>query len=144
MKYFFSRIFSSFLILILFSSWKSNLGKETTIQGIVLTERNESNWSLKDNNIVIIIKHDTYHNEIHQLRLQVNQSSFPFKFNLTNIKEIKTSDIYLLTLLIFGYTHRLLWEGSLFRQRLIVNHINSVTFIVKDVCKLDFNNNLCF
>jgi len=76
--------------------------------------------------------------------MKINQTSFPFNFNLTNIKEIKTTGIYLLTLLIFGYTHRLLWEGSLFRYHLTVNQINSVTFIVKDVCKLDFNNDLCF
>jgi hypothetical protein len=79
------------------------------------------------------------------LKLKINQASFPFYFNLTNIKEIKKTGIYLLTLLIFSYTHRLLWEGSLIRYHLIVNQINSVTFIVKDVCKLDFNNDrVCF
>jgi len=75
--------------------------------------------------------------------LKINQTSFPFNFNLTNIKEIKTTGIYLLTLLIFDYTHRLLWESNLFRQNLTADYINSVTFIVKDVCKLDFNNDLC-
>jgi hypothetical protein len=76
--------------------------------------------------------------------LKINQASFPFYFNLTNIKEIKKTGIYLLILLIFGYTHRLLWEGTLFRQHLTANHTNSVTFIVKDVCKLDFNNDRFF
>lgn len=97
---------------------------------------------LKDNNVVIIIKNDAYHNDIHHLKLKVNQTSFPIKFKLTNIKQIKNTGIYLLSLLIFGFNHRLLWEGVLFRQHLIANRVNYNTFIVKDVCKLDFNNNL--
>jgi len=38
-----------------------------------------------------------------------------------------------MSLLIFGYTYRLLWEGVLFRQNLVVNRINSISFMVKDM-----------
>lgn len=109
--------------------------EQTSINGIVLSEKNQSTWSLQDNNFVLIIKNDTYHNEIYHLKLTVNQESFPLQFNLTNIKEIQNTGIYLLSLLIFDYTHQLLWEGILVRQHLIANHSNSITFIVQDVCK---------
>ncbi len=54
---------------------------------------------------------------------------------MKNLTEIKNNDDYLLTLLIFGKSHRLLWEGALFRQYLTANQTNSITFIVQDVCK---------
>jgi hypothetical protein len=85
--------------------------------------------------------YETYHNDIHHLKLKVNQISSPFKFNLTNIKGIKTNEIYLLSLLIFSSNYRLQWERNLFRQHLTINRINSIRFLFKDVCKLYFNNN---
>jgi len=72
---------------------------------------------------------------VHHLKLNVHQTSFPIKFNIVNINEIKRTGDHLLSLLIFGYPHHLLWEGTLFRQHLIVNQPNSITFIVKDVCE---------
>jgi hypothetical protein len=73
--------------------------------------------------------------DIYHFKLKINEINFPFRFNLTNIKQIKTNGIYLLSLLIFGYSHRLIWEGILFQQYLMINHTNSITFILKDVCK---------
>ncbi len=84
---------------------------------------------------MLIIKHDTNHNDIHHLRLNLNQSSFPFRFTLNNLTKITRSTNYLLSLLIFGYPHRLLWEGILFRHALTANSKNSVEFTVEDVCK---------
>jgi hypothetical protein len=83
----------------------------------------------------LIIKNGRNHDDIYHLQLKIDQGSFPIRFNLINIKEIKTTGIHLLTLLIFGLTHRLLWEGVVLRQNLIINSVNHITFIVKDVCK---------
>ena len=84
---------------------------------------------------MLIIKHDTNHNDIHHLRLNLNQSSFPFHFTINNLTKITQSTNYLLSLLIFGYPRRLLWEGDLFRHALTANSKNSIEFTVQDVCK---------
>jgi hypothetical protein len=100
-----------------------------------MSEKNESTRSLQNNNIVIIIKNDVNHDDVHYLQLKTDQISFPIRFNMTNINGIKTSGHHLLSLLIFGLAHRLMWEGILFRQNLVVNRTNFVNFTVKDVCK---------
>jgi hypothetical protein len=82
-----------------------------------------------------MIKQDTNHDDVHNLRLNVRQSSFPFNFIIRNITGVKHTGVYLLSLMIFGYTHRLLWECVLFRQHLAINQMNLVTFTVHDVCK---------
>jgi hypothetical protein len=110
-------------------------GNQTSINGLVLLENNQSTPSLVNNNLILIIKNDGNHDDIYHLQLKLGQNSFPLRFNFVNIKQIKTNGIHLLTLLIFGFTHRLLWEGILFRQYLFVNHVNNITFIVRDVCK---------
>jgi hypothetical protein len=114
-------------------------GYETSINGVVLSDKNQSTPSLENDNLILIIKNDENHDDIHHLTLKIDQTSFPIRFNMTNIKEIKKTGIHVLTLLIFGFTHRLLWEGVLLRENLVVNQANYVTFIVKDVCKLYFN-----
>lgn len=81
-----------------------------------------------------MIKNDRSHNDVFNLQVRIVQDSFPFPFNLTNIREIQATGDYLLTLLIFGYPHRLLWEGALFRQNLAVNHSNQINFVLNDVC----------
>ena len=106
----------------------------TSIEGIVKSRGDEATWSLQNANLILIIKRDTNHSDLH-LKLNLNQSSFPFHFILRNLNEIKRTDNYLLSLLIFGYLHRLLWEGMLLRQRLAVDSTNAVTFIVQAVCK---------
>jgi hypothetical protein len=88
-----------------------------------------------NNNLVLIIKNDTNQNDIHSLQLKMNQDSFPIRFNFENIDYIKKDGTYLIALLVFGFTHRLLWEGIMFQQNLFVNHVNNITFIVRDVCK---------
>ncbi len=108
---------------------------QTSINGLVLLQINESTAPLINNNLILMIKNAVNHDDIHHLKLKIDQNSFPFRFNLTNIEQIKSDGFHLLTLLIFGFTHRLLWEGIIFRQYLFVNHINNITFIVKDVCK---------
>ncbi len=100
-----------------------------------MSVKNESIRSLQNNKIVVIIKNDTNHDDIHHFKLNIDQISFPIQFNLTNIKGIKGTGPHLLSLLIFGFTHRLLWEGTLFRQNLTVDRMNFVDFTVKDVCK---------
>ena len=77
----------------------------------------------------------TYHTEFYHFKLKLNHTNFSLKFTLADTVEIKRNGIYLISLLIFGLTHRLLWENTIFRQYLSVNHTNSLTFIVKDVCK---------
>jgi hypothetical protein len=99
-------------------------------------EKNQSTQSLINNNLVLIIRTDVNDDDdIHHLQIKLEQNSFPIQFTFTNIKQIKTNGIYFLRLLIFGFTHRLLWEGILFQQYLFVNHVNNITFIVRDVCK---------
>jgi hypothetical protein len=120
---------------------------QTSINGVVLSEKNQWTSSLSNDNLVLIIKNDGNYDDIYHLRLKMGQDSFPIRFNITDVKEIKHTGNHLLTLLIYGLTHRLLWEGVLFRQNLIVNRTNHITFIVKDVCKWDFNiviYRLCF
>jgi len=114
-------------------------GYQTAIVGVVLPEKNQSIASLVNNSLVLIVKNDGNHDDIHQLQLKIDQSSFPIHFNITNIKEITNTGTHLLTLLIFGFTHRLLWESVLVQQSLIVNQANHITFIVKDVCKWYLN-----
>ena len=102
---------------------------------VVLSERNEPTPSLVDTNLVLMIKNDANHNDVHHVQLRHGQDSFPLHFNLTNVKEIQATGEHLLTVLIFGYTHRLLWEGILFRQHLLANQQNHITFHVQDVCE---------
>jgi hypothetical protein len=90
---------------------------------------------LQNNNLVLIIKDDRNHDDVHHMKLNVNQNSFPIKFYIANIEEITNNGSHLMIVLIFGYTHRLLWEGILSRQYLVWNHVNSIIFIVRDVCK---------
>ena len=82
-----------------------------------------------------MIKNDTNHEDVHHLQLKHGQESFPLHLNLTNVREIHADGDYLLTVLLFGYTHRLLWEGILFRQHLSANQANHITFHVQDVCE---------
>lgn len=98
----------------------------------------------KKNNLVLIIKNDENHDDVHYLKLSVNQISFPINFNLTNMDKITNSGPHLMTLLIFGFTHRLLWEASFSRQNLIINHVNPITFVIKDVCECYFKINHMF
>ena len=90
---------------------------------------------LANTNLVLIIKNDANHSDVHHLQLKHDQNAFPIRFNLTNVNEIGVSGNHLLTLLIFGYTHRLLWEGALFRKCLSVNQLNRIVFHVEDVCE---------
>ena len=93
---------------------------------------------MTDGNIVVIIKNDANHDDFHHLKLQANQTNFPLRFRLTNIQELRSDGTYLISLLIFGLTNRLLWEATIFRQHLKVNDDNFISFIVKDVCKRYF------
>lgn len=72
--------------------------------------------------------------EMHQFRLDLYQSYFPFTFITEHLHKINKTDNYLLVLLIFGYPHYLLWE-SVVTAQLIINQTNNVTFDMKDVCK---------
>ncbi|CAF1318351.1 unnamed protein product [Rotaria sp. Silwood1] len=110
--------------------------ESTSINGIIKSYQNESTWLLMNTTLVLIIKHDINHTDVHHLKLNLSQSSFPINFTMKNLTEIKHSDEYLLSLLIFGYPHRLLWESILFRQYLIINTKNFLTFIVQDVSNL--------
>jgi hypothetical protein len=110
-------------------------GDQTSVNGIALSEKNQSTSSLVNCHLVLIIKNDDNHDDIYYRRLGIPQDSFPIRFDITDVKEITHTGNHLLTLLIFGFTHKLLWEGVSFRQNLIVNRANDITFIVKDVCK---------
>jgi hypothetical protein len=111
------------------------LGEDTEINGTVISYHNESTSPLQNANLVLIIKQEKNHDDIHHLQLNMDQSSFPIHFSMKNLAEIKHNGNYLLTLLIFGKPHRLLWESALVQQYLKVNQINLITFIVHDVCK---------
>ena len=92
-------------------------GEKTSINGSVYSRENQQTWSLENSTLVLIIKHDMNHTDIHHIKLNVNQSTFPIHFRINNLHQIKSEDDYLLTLLIFGYPHRLLWESSLPRPK---------------------------
>ena len=113
-------------------------GHSTSIDGTIHSRGNEATWPLQNANLVLMIKLDANHSDVHHLKLNLTQSSFPIRFMLRNVDEIKHTDDYLLSLLIFAYPHRLLWEGVLFRQHLIVETTNSINFTVQDVCKKSF------
>ncbi|CAF0736883.1 unnamed protein product [Rotaria sordida] len=127
-------IFLSGLILLHIGSFIN--GESTSIDGIIRSYQNESTWFLKNGTIVLIIKRDANHTDVRHLRLNLSPSSFPINFTMKNLTEIKHSGDYLLSLLIFGYPHRLLWESVLFRQYLKTNTKNFLTFIVQDVSNL--------
>lgn len=120
---------------VLFYTIQDLIGQVTSIAATIFSERNESTPSLANTTVVLIIKNDANHSDVHHLQLKHDQNTFPIRFNLTDVKEIRVSGAHLLTLLIFGYTHRLLWEGALFRQHLSVNQLNNIVFHVEDVCK---------
>lgn len=132
-------------IVLIFSEYRTsesvfNLqGHETSIYGWVFSKNNQSTSSLKKMNLFLIIKNDRNHNEMYHFQEQIVQDSFPLSFNWTEIKQIQMTEKYLFTVLIFGYPHRLLWEGIVFRQNLIVNQTNRINFIVDDVCKKYFS-----
>ena len=92
--------------------------------------------------LFLMIKSDRNHNEVYHFQERIVQDSFPLSFNWTKIKQIQMTENYLLTVLIFGYLHRLLWEGTLFRKRLTLNQTNRINFFVDDVCKVDFSVSL--
>ena len=110
-------------------------GRTTSINGIVNSRDNEQTWSLENANLVLMIKDDLNHNIIHHFKLNVTQSIFPIHFQLTDLHEIQHTNEYLVSLLIFAYPHRLLWESTLARQRLTANRTNSINFVVGDVCE---------
>ena len=101
-------------------------------------ESDESSSSLIDSNIFVIIKNDTEHDEFHHLKFRASQTNFPLRFKSTDIEELQNNGVYLVSLVIFGSTHQLLWEATIFRQHLKVNDDNFISFIVKDVCKRYF------
>jgi hypothetical protein len=108
---------------------------KTSINGTVVSENNLSIRPLENINLVLIIKDDKNHDDIHQMKININQNTFPIKFHISNIKEITKNGSHLMTILIFGHTHRLLWEGILSRHYLVWNHMNLINFTVRDVCK---------
>ena len=100
-----------------------------------MAAKNESTRLLKGGNMFLVIQNDGNQNEMHHLQFKIGRSSFPINFTASKINEIKSTGFYLLSLLVFGNPHRLLWEKTLFRQHLVADQTNSITFIVNDVCK---------
>ena len=103
--------------------------------GIVTAKNNQLTWSLARANLALILKHDENREEVHQLRLTIHQASFPLTFNFSLTNKIEHDAYYLISLLIFGFPHHLLWECASFRQHLKVNKMNHINFTVMDVCE---------
>jgi len=106
----------------------------TTIKGTVYAKNTQLKLSLAGTNLALILKNRDRQEEVYQLRLTIQHGTFPFTFTFDKLDKIQTG-IYLLSLLIFGYPHRLLWECTFFQQELIVNEINIIIFWVTDVCE---------
>ena len=70
-------------------------GEPTSISGTVNSRDNEQTWSLENGNLVLMIKHDLNHNNVHHFKLNVTQSTFPFHFQLTNLHDVNMSPIIL-------------------------------------------------
>ena len=78
-----------------------------------MSENNELIRSLQNSNIVVIIKNDTNHDDVHHFELNIDQITFPIQFNITNIKGIKGTGPHLLSLLIFWlYTSIIMGRNS--------------------------------
>ena len=95
---------------------------------------NQLTWSLDGTNLILIVS-NAKHQEMHQLRLSIDQASFPFTFKVPLGREIQEDAYYLMALLVFGFPHRLLWECVLFQQYIRVHQVNDINFTVMDVCK---------
>jgi hypothetical protein len=111
------------------------LDRSTIIFGTVRAKNNQLTWSLAGTNLALIIVNQQNQEEVHQIRLGIKQNSFPFNFTTEKINEIKSDGIYHLSLLIFGYPHRLLWEAAYVEIQIKVNIVNYIIFVVMDVCK---------
>lgn len=95
---------------------------------------NQLTWSLEGTNLVLIVR-NAKNQEMHQLRLSINQASFPFTFKVPLTREIQEDAYYLMSLFVFGFPHRFLWECVLFQQFIKVHQVNNINFTVVDVCK---------
>lgn len=98
------------------------------------SKNNQLTWSLGGTNLVLIVR-NAKKQEMHQLRLTIDQASFPFTFKVPLTREVGEDAHYLMTLLVFGFPHRLLWECILFQQHIEVHQVNNINFTVMDVCK---------
>ena len=101
----------------------------------VYSRENKETWSLENGTLVLIMKHDINHTNVHHIKLNLNRSKFPIHFQVNNLHQIKSDDDYLISLLIFAYPHQLLWESSLTRQQIKIHQMNSFRFPVEDLCK---------
>lgn len=124
------------LLLAILFSFGYYKGEATSIFAHVSSEQNQSTVSLIGQTLTLMIKDKDTHNHRYFSQMKINQNTFPFHFNLTNIKQIKQSGNYFIILFIFGYPHRLLWESILSRQYLSVTSPNHINFTVKDFCLL--------
>jgi hypothetical protein len=66
-----------------------NLGSSTVINGDVIAEDNELTWPLARTNLALILENQEDQEEVHQLRLNISQNSFPFTFKTSPINPIK-------------------------------------------------------
>jgi hypothetical protein len=86
-------------------------------------------------NLALILKSSENQEQVLQLRLELPPKPFPFTFLFQNINEIQINGLYLLSLLIFGFPHQLIWECALVNQTLIAGQVNYILFDVHYVGK---------
>ncbi len=86
-------------------------------------------------NLALILKNSENQEQVLQLRLELPPKPFPFTFLFQNINEIQINGLYLLSLLIFGFPHQLIWECALVNQKLIAGQVNYILFDVHYVGK---------
>lgn len=109
--------------------------RSTDIVGVIRTDDDQLIWPSIGDNLVLILRHDQNEEEVHHLQLNIDQQSFPGMFAFPLPEEIEENGYYLITLLIFGFPHRLLWECTFLRSELKVNEDNHIHFTVTNVCE---------
>ena len=112
----------------------TDVNKSTNIIGRVQAKYSQPTWSLEGSTLAVILKNEK-NQEMHQLRLSIDQVSFPLTFKISLTDKIQDDAFFLVSLLIFGLSHRLLWECVSFPQQIMVHQVNNINFTVMDVCE---------
>lgn len=110
--------------------------RSTDIVGVIRTDDDDQwIWPSEGANFVLILKHDQNEEEVHHLQLNIDQQTFSGMFASPLPEDIDEDGYYLVTLLVFGLPHRLLWESAFSRNQFKVNEDNHFDFTITNVCE---------
>ena len=110
--------------------------KPTSINGSVIAQNNYLKWPYYQRlNLLLFFKITKSNKKVYRIHFRINQNSFPFIFQVNNLTKIQNDGQYSVSLLIFAFPHRLLWESDFLNIQIKANTVNQINFIVKNVCK---------